>query len=187
MWLSLSSVLGVLVSLICCCSAGKDFYDVLGVSRSSTPAEIKKAYKQLGLKYHPDKNPSEDAATRFAEIAAAYEVLSDPEKRGVYDAHGEEGLKRAEQQGGGSGNPFDDFFGRGGFPGGGWGGGGRQRSEELRTKNVELPLRVSLRQLYTGDTFDATFVRQVRCDHHLVVLVSIRCIVVYTISYHFGS
>eukprot|EP00953_Heterococcus_sp_UTEX-ZZ885_P017875 10000-Heterococcus_DN1.PRE.3 len=98
MWLSISSILAVLVSVICFASAGKDFYDVLGVSRSSTAAEIKKAYKQLGLKYHPDKNPSEDAATRFAEIAAAYEVLSDPDKRGVYDAQGEEGLKRAEQQ-----------------------------------------------------------------------------------------
>lgn len=59
----------------------KDLYEVLGLGRGASAAEIKKAYRQLSLKYHPDKNPSEDAATRFAEIASAHEVLSDQEKR----------------------------------------------------------------------------------------------------------
>lgn len=61
--------------------ANRDLYDVLGLGRSASPSEIKKAYRQLSLKYHPDKNPSEDAATRFAEVASAYEVLSDEDKR----------------------------------------------------------------------------------------------------------
>lgn len=61
--------------------ANRDLYEVLGLGRGASSAEIKKAYRQLSLKYHPDKNPSEDAATRFAEVASAYEVLSDEEKR----------------------------------------------------------------------------------------------------------
>ena len=71
-----------LASLVVLVSGGnRDLYEVLGLGRGASPAEIKKAYRQLSLKYHPDKNPSEDAASRFAEVASAYEVLSDEEKR----------------------------------------------------------------------------------------------------------
>lgn len=62
-------------------SGNKDLYEILGLGRGASSSEIKKAYRQLSLKYHPDKNPSEDAAARFAEVASAYEVLSDEEKR----------------------------------------------------------------------------------------------------------
>lgn len=61
--------------------SNRDLYEVLGLGRGASPSEIKKAYRQLSLKYHPDKNPSEDAATKFAEVASAYEILSDEEKR----------------------------------------------------------------------------------------------------------
>ena len=72
---------------------GKDFYKVLGVSRSATETELKKAYRKLALKYHPDKNKSSGAEEKFKEIAEAYEILHDPKKREIYDKYGEEGLK----------------------------------------------------------------------------------------------
>lgn len=70
-----------LASLAVLVTGNKDLYEVLGLGRGASMAEIKKAYRQLSLKYHPDKNPSEDAAARFAEVASAYEILSDEEKR----------------------------------------------------------------------------------------------------------
>lgn len=70
-----------LAGLVVLVSGNKDLYEILGLGRGASSSEIKKAYRQLSLKYHPDKNPSEDAATRFAEVASAYEVLSDEEKR----------------------------------------------------------------------------------------------------------
>ena len=85
---------------------GKDYYKILGLPKSATDDEIKKAYRKLALKYHPDKNKSPQAEEQFKLVAEAYEVLSDKKKREVYDQYGEEGLKN------------------GGIPGGGSGGGG---------------------------------------------------------------
>lgn len=135
----------------------EDFYKLLGVSRSATSKEIKKAYRQKSLEFHPDKNKAEGAAEKFAEINRAYEVLSDQEKRDIYDRHGEEGLKQHEQHGGGGGgSPFDDFFG--------FNFGGRQRrNQEHRTSSVEVPLELTLEQLYKGDTFEVSYIRQVLC------------------------
>uniref|UniRef100_A0A2M3ZZC4 Putative mitochondrial protein n=2 Tax=Anopheles triannulatus TaxID=58253 RepID=A0A2M3ZZC4_9DIPT len=83
---------------------GKDFYKILGVSKTASDDEIKKAYRKLALKYHPDKNKSPQAEERFKEVAEAYEVLSDKKKRDVYDQYGEEGLKGgAGGMGGGGG------------------------------------------------------------------------------------
>ena len=78
---------------------GKDYYKVLGLTRKATSAEIKKAYRKLSLKYHPDKNSSPDAADKFAELSVAYDTLSDPEKRKMYNQGGEEAVKQAEQRG----------------------------------------------------------------------------------------
>lgn len=134
-----------------------DFYKLLGVSRDATLKEIKKAYRQKSLEYHPDKNKEEGASEKFAEINYAYEVLSDQDKRNIYDRHGEEGLKRHEQQGGGG---FDDIFEQM-FN---FGGGGRRRgNQEQTTPSVEIPLYLTLNELYSGTTLEVKYVRQVLC------------------------
>ncbi|RWS23009.1 dnaJ protein 1-like protein [Leptotrombidium deliense] len=117
---------------------GKDYYKVLGITKNATDEEIKKAYKKMALKYHPDKNKSPEAEEKFKEIAEAYEVLSDKKKRDIFDQYGEEGLKGNSGVGsGGSGpsytytfhgdpratfaqffgteNPFEQFFNVGGL------------------------------------------------------------------------
>lgn len=142
----------------------KDFYKLLGISRRATAKEIKKAYRQQSLKYHPDKNKEEGAADKFAEIAYAYEVLSDETKKDIYDRHGEEGLKQHEEMsghgggGGGGFDPFEQFFG-GGF------GGRRRDSGQQRTPSVEIPIRLDLSQFYLGDMFDVHYVREVLCKN----------------------
>ena len=88
---------------------GKDYYGILGVKKTATDDEIKKAYRKMALKYHPDKNKSPGAEDKFKDIAEAYEVLSDKNKREIFDKYGEEGLKAG---GGGGGGP-----GPGGFSG----------------------------------------------------------------------
>ena len=72
---------------------GRDYYAILGVSRDAGADDVKKAYRKMALKFHPDKNKAEDAEERFKEIAEAYEVLSDQDKRATYDQYGEEGLR----------------------------------------------------------------------------------------------
>ena len=91
------------------------YYDLIGVPKSATEQEIKKAYRKKALKEHPDKGGDPD---KFKEITAAYEVLSDREKREIYDRHGEDGLKGGG--GGGHGDIFSQMFG------GGMGGGGQR-------------------------------------------------------------
>uniref|UniRef100_H2Z2S1 J domain-containing protein n=1 Tax=Ciona savignyi TaxID=51511 RepID=H2Z2S1_CIOSA len=109
---------------------GKDYYKVLGITQSASDDDIKKAYRKLALKYHPDKNKSPGAEEKFKEVAEAYEVLSDPEKRKMYNLHGEQGLNGGMSNDGdsyhytfhgdpratfeqffGTSNPFANFFG----------------------------------------------------------------------------
>ena len=78
--------------------AAEDYYKLLGVTRNADSAQLKKAYRKLSLKYHPDKNPDPEAATKFAEISNAYDVLSDDEKRQAYNRGGEEAVRQAEQR-----------------------------------------------------------------------------------------
>ncbi|CAI5951340.1 unnamed protein product [Closterium sp. NIES-64] len=122
------------------------------VPRSASEDQIKRAYRKLALKFHPDKNPGdEEAKKRFQEIGNAYEVLSDGEKRRIYDQHGEEGVKQhsAQQAAGGGQDIFSQFFG-------GFGGFGQQQEEEEQAPKgdtVTVDLEASLEDLYNGRSF----------------------------------
>ncbi|KAF9918951.1 DnaJ- protein scj1 [Lobosporangium transversale] len=159
----LSILLGLFTALV---AAGADYYKVLGLTRSATPKEIKKQYKALSKKYHPDKNPgNKEAEEKFVEVAAAYEVLSDNEKKSIYDRYGEEGLKQHQANGGGGHGGFHDpfdifaqFFG----------GGSRHHhhgEQERRGPEMRLELEVTLEELYSGNSIEIEVSKQVICPH----------------------
>lgn len=130
--------------------AGKSYYDILQVPKGASDEQIKRAYRKLALKYHPDKNQgNEEANKRFAEINNAYEVLSDGEKRNIYDRYGEEGLKQhaaSGGRGGGMGMNIQDIFSQ--FFGG---GGGMEEEEKIpKGDDVVVELDASLEDLYMG-------------------------------------
>jgi molecular chaperone DnaJ len=136
----------------------RDYYDVLGVSRSATVAEIKKAYRKMALKYHPDKNPDDkEAEEKFKEAAEAYEVLSNEEKRARYDRFGHDGVRGAGGGFGGGGMSMDDIFshfgdifgGHFGFGGGGFGGRSGRRHVN-RGSNLRVKVKLSLDEIAHG-------------------------------------
>ncbi|MBN3301416.1 DNJA1 protein, partial [Amia calva] len=130
------------------------YYDILGVKPAATSEEIKKAYRKLALKYHPDKNPSE--GEKFKLISQAYEVLSDSKKRDLYDQGGEQAIKEGGMGGGNFSSPMDIFnmF---------FGGGGRMHRER-RGKNVVHQLSVSLEDMYNGTTRKLALQKNVICE-----------------------
>ncbi len=153
-------------------SGKRDYYEVLGVERGATDSEIKKAYRARAIKYHPDKNPDDEtAAEKFREAAEAYEVLKDPQKRQQYDqfGHAAEGAGFGGFGGGGVHVDLNDAlesflrnFGMGGGFGDmfGGGGGGMQRQ---RGRNLQLALKVTLREAAGGAKKTVKLTKQVAC------------------------
>ncbi|UKN03264.1 molecular chaperone DnaJ [Paracrocinitomix mangrovi] len=137
----------------------RDYYDVLGVSKSSDEKEIKKAYRKIALKYHPDRNPDDkEAEEKFKEAAEAYEILSDPDKRSRYDQFGHQGVSGAAGGGGGFGgmnmddifDQFGDIFG-GAFGGGSRGGFGGGRGQRVaRGSDLRIKIKLTLKEVATG-------------------------------------
>ncbi|KAK6632026.1 hypothetical protein RUM44_007056 [Polyplax serrata] len=132
-------------------SSGRDFYAILGVARNANTNHIKKAYRRLAKELHPDKNKDDpDAASKFQDLGAAYEILSDPEKRKKYDRCGEECVKKDGMMDGM--DPFANFFGDFGFHF----GDSDERHETPKGANIVMDLYVTLEELYVGNFVEIT-------------------------------
>ncbi len=161
--------------------AKKDYYEILGVSRDASQDDIKKAYRKLAMKYHPDRNPDDkQAEEKFKKVSEAYEVLSDPEKRKRYDTYGYEGVRQTFSRGGftwedfhhfddlsdifggGLGGFFEEIFG-GGSPFGSQGTGRRGRRVH-RGRNVKIRLKITLKEAATGSTKKVRLKKREICE-----------------------
>jgi len=154
--------------------AKRDFYEILGVPKNASDTDIKKAYRKVALKYHPDRNPDDKAAEeKFKEAAEAYEILSDADKRARYDRFGHAGV--SNQGGGFSGGGmnmedifehFGDIFGDSGSPFESFFGGGRSRGKTRGQRGSNLRIKVSLtmEEVATGITKKIKVKKQVACD-----------------------
>ena len=149
----------------------RDYYEVLGLERGASEADIKSAYRKLALKYHPDKNPGDSAAeTSFKEASEAYEVLSEPDKRANYDKFGHAGVQGSFGQGGfqwsdfSHATDFEDLFG--GLFGGSFGGGRRQRgpSGPPRGRDLRITIELTLEEIVTGVEKTINLSRLERCE-----------------------
>jgi len=151
----------------------RDYYEVLGVEKGASEDEIKKAYRKIAIKYHPDRNPgNKEAEEKFKEAAEAYDVLHDAQKRQQYDQFGFEGL-----QGGGFGgfsggmnmddifSMFGDIFGGRASGFGGFGGGGQRRAPQYRGSDLRLKVTLTLAEIATGVTKKFKVRKDVACSH----------------------
>ena len=141
----------------------RDYYDVLGLSKSASDSEIKSSYRKLAMKYHPDKNPDDKKAeVNFREITESYEILKDPQKRAAYDQYGH----AAFSQGSSGGNPgggfgggfsdiFEDMFGMGGEQG---------RRSAATGSDLRYDLSVSLEQAFSGDQMEISLTVPTKCE-----------------------
>lgn len=142
------SIYLILTFVVVICLAGRDFYKILGVSKDATEYDIKRSFRKLAIKMHPDKNVEDkDATKKFQDLREAFEVLSDPKKRKIYDEGGEERLKKMSggSQSGGM-DPFESFFGD--FFG--FGSNGHEDKETPRGADVTVDLWVTYEELYIG-------------------------------------
>jgi molecular chaperone DnaJ len=157
----------------------RDYYEILGVGKSASAEEIKKAYRKVAMQFHPDRNPGDKAAEeKFKEAAEAYEVLSDTEKKAQYDRYGHAGVSGNGRGGfsGGGGMNMDDIFSQFGdifgedlfgsfFGGGGQRGGGRgqQRSRGIRGSNLRVKLKLTYEEIAKGVTKNIKVKKHVVC------------------------
>lgn len=149
----------------------RDYYEVLGVNKDASDDEIKKAYKKMAIKYHPDRNPgNKEAEDKFKEAAEAYDVLRDPQKRQQYDQFGHAGLGGAGGFGGGASmnmddifSMFGDIFGGRGF--GGFGGGERYSKPQFRGRDQRLRIELDLQEIVNGTTKKFKLKNDVTCTH----------------------
>ena len=149
--------------------AKRDYYQVLDVPRTATEADVKKAYRRLAMKYHPDRNPGDkEAEEKFKEAKEAYEVLCDADKRAIYDQHGHAGIDASRHSGGGRGGfsgaeAFGEMFGEmfGDIFGGGRRGGGRQ---VFRGADLKYELELDLAQAVFGHTQEIEVTKLAECD-----------------------
>jgi molecular chaperone DnaJ len=151
----------------------RDYYEILGVSKSASADEIKKSYRKVAMQFHPDRNPGDKAAEeKFKEAAEAYEILSDPDKRAQYDRFGHAGVGGAGARGGGMNmddifSQFGDIFGDdlfGSFFGGGQRGGGRQRSRGTRGSNLRIKLKLNYEEIAKGVSKNIKVKKYVSCN-----------------------
>jgi molecular chaperone DnaJ len=156
--------------------AKQDFYDILGISKSASQAEIKKGYRKMAIKYHPDKNPDDKTAEEnFKKAAEAYEILSDENKKARYDQYGHQAFDGPQGGGGGFGgggmdmddifSQFGDIFGGGGGGGfGGFGGGGGQRQARVKGSNMRIRVKLTLEEIAKGVEKKVKVRRKVQAD-----------------------
>jgi molecular chaperone DnaJ len=143
--------------------AKRDYYEILGVTKSASADEIKKAYRRLAMKHHPDRNKDDDSAEdKFKEAKEAYDVLRDGDKRAAYDKFGHDGVRGGPAGGGFSSEGFSDIFGD--VFGDIFGGGRRGRSQVFRGADLGYELKLDLERAVTGDSITIDVPTQVACE-----------------------
>jgi molecular chaperone DnaJ len=150
--------------------AKRDYYKVLDVAKDASEADIKKAYRRLAMKFHPDRNPDDkEAEERFKESKEAYETLSDAQKRSIYDQHGHAGIEAAKQRGGAGGGfssqDFGDIFGE--VFGDIFGGGGARRggrNQAFRGADLRYELELELHQAVFGHSVEIEIPKLIECE-----------------------
>mgnify|MGYP001157421096 FL=1 len=144
----------------------RDYYDILGLSKSASESEIKSSYRKLAMKYHPDRNPGDKKAEdNFKEISESYEILKDPQKKAAYDQYGHAAFSQGSSDGasggfsgfggGGFSDIFEDMFGM---------GGGSERRSASTGSDLRYDLSVSLEQAYSGDQVEISLTVPTKCE-----------------------
>lgn len=148
----------------------RDYYEVLGLQKGASEAEIKKAFRKMAMKYHPDKNPGDkEAEEKFKEVNEAYSILSDPDKKNRYDRFGHAGVDPNAGFGGGGGfggaGGFDDIFDMfGDMFGGGFGGSGRRKNGPMKGRDLQKAITIDFEEAAFGTKKEISITKYVKCS-----------------------